>query len=144
MGFGLLLVGYFTATIMSLNVCGGAFAFIGYFIVVFGAKKLSLYNRSFLYLLWSSLVLLLLSVFLAVYDVSALLHEYFIIPAQPIEYYCYDIALKIRLFFTIYLSMQHQGRKLHLLAQLVLVRQQSQTSLIDSIISRMAQLHSMA
>jgi len=98
MGFGLLLVGYFTATIMSLNICGGVFAFIGYLMIVFASKKLSQYNRSFLYLLFASVVLLLLSAAIAVYDVSALMYRHLIISIQPISYYAADILMKIRLF----------------------------------------------
>ena len=98
MGFGLLLVGYFTATIMSLNVCGGAFAFTGYFLMIFASKKLSQYNRSFIYLLCASIVLLLLSSVVAVYDISALLYRNLIITTQVISDATADMLLKVRLF----------------------------------------------
>ena len=98
MGFGLLLVGYFTATIMSLNVCGGVFAFVGYFLMVFASKKLAQYNRSFICLLFASIVLLLLSSAIAVYDVSALLYKNLILPTQVISNTTADMLLKVRLF----------------------------------------------
>lgn len=98
MGFGLLLVGYFTATIMSLNVCGGVFAFVGYLMMLFASKKLSQYNRSFLYLTFASAILIVLSSVIATYDVSALFHRHGIISVQPISDYVADVLLKIRLF----------------------------------------------
>lgn len=98
MGFGLLLVGYFTATVMSLNVCGGAFALIGYILVFFASKKLLQYNHSFLYLLYASAVMILLSSVLAVYDVSSLMHRYLLIPTQPISDATADIFLNFKMF----------------------------------------------
>ena len=70
MGFGLLLVGYFTATVMSINSLGGIFRFLGYILVCKGAKKLSQYNNRFLFLLYVSVPSLILSAFCAAYDVS--------------------------------------------------------------------------
>ena len=98
MGFGLLLVGYFTATIMSLNVCGGAFAFVGYLLILLASKKLALYNRSFIYLLFASVILLILSSVIAVYDISALLHRNLITSTQIISDTTADMLLKTRLF----------------------------------------------
>ena len=97
MGFGLLFVGYFTATIMSLNVCGGAFALIGYLLMLFGAKKIMQYNRTFLFLLIASSVMVLFSSALAVYDISSLLYKYLIIPLVPISDSVYDILMNVRL-----------------------------------------------
>ena len=70
MGFGLLLIGYFTATIMSINSLGGIFRLLGYFLVCRGAKKLSQYNAGFLFLLYVSIPTLILSAFCALSDVS--------------------------------------------------------------------------
>ena len=44
MGFGLLMIGYFTATMMSFNVLGGIFRLMGYILVCVAAKKLSQYK----------------------------------------------------------------------------------------------------
>ena len=97
MGFGLLFVGYFTATIMSLNVCGGAFALIGYLLVLFGSKKLMQYNRTFLFLLIASSVMALFSSVLAIYDISSLLYKYLIISNIPITEILYNSLLNVRL-----------------------------------------------
>lgn len=97
MGFGLLLVGYFTATVMSLNLCGGVYALIGYVISIFAAKKLSQYNRSFVYLLWASVVMAMFSSVIAFYDVTALLYRYLIIPFQPISDIAGENLLTVRL-----------------------------------------------
>jgi hypothetical protein len=70
MGFGLLLVGYFTAMIMSINSLGGIFRLLGYLLICKGAKKLSQYNSHFLFLLYVSIPSLILSAFCAVSDVS--------------------------------------------------------------------------
>lgn len=70
MGFGLLLIGYFTATIMSINSFGGVFRLLGYFIVCKGAKKLSQYNTSFLFLLYAAIPSLIVSAVCALSDVS--------------------------------------------------------------------------
>ena len=97
MGFGLLLIGYFTATVMSLNLCGGVFAVIGYVTMMFAAKKLFEYNRSFVYLFYSSAVMATFSSVIAFYDVTALLYRYLIISTQPISDGVADTLLTVRL-----------------------------------------------
>ena len=47
MGFGLLLIGYFTATLMSFNIFGSFFKLVGFLISAKGIKKLSAYNDRF-------------------------------------------------------------------------------------------------
>lgn len=81
MGFGLLLIGYFTASIMALNSFGGVFRLVGYFIACRGAKKLSQYNRSFLFLLGVSVISVIFSVFCALSDVSVFLYNNLLIPS---------------------------------------------------------------
>lgn len=70
MGFGLLLVGYFTAGIMSINSLGGVFRFLGYILICKGAKKLSQYDNHFFFLLYVAIPSLILSAICAVSDVS--------------------------------------------------------------------------
>ena len=77
MGFGLLLVGYFTATIMSLNTLGGVFSFVGFLMMLIAAKKLMEYDRNFILLLVSSVIMLTLSALVALGDVSAFLYKLF-------------------------------------------------------------------
>ena len=81
MGFGLLLIGYFTASIMALNSFGGVFRLIGCIISCRAAKKLSQYNRSFLFLLYVSVIAVIFSAFCAVSDVSTFLYNNLLISA---------------------------------------------------------------
>ena len=84
MGFGLLLVGYFTASLMSLNSFGGVFRVIGHILMCRGAKKLSQYNRSFLFLLITSVISAVCSCFFAVNDLSNFLYNNLLISYQII------------------------------------------------------------
>ena len=45
MGFGLLFVGYFMTTLMSLNHFGAFFKLLGYIITLISALKLKKYNK---------------------------------------------------------------------------------------------------
>ncbi len=83
MGFGLLLIGYFTATVMALNSFGGVFRLVGHIFICRGAKKLSQYNGSFLFLFYFSILSVIFSAFCAVGDVSAFLYNNLFI-ATPI------------------------------------------------------------
>lgn len=79
MGFGWLLIGYFTATMMSLNTLGGVFSLLGYAIAIFGAKKLSAYEKSFSLLCWGGLFMTLVSAFAAFSDVNRLLYDFMLV-----------------------------------------------------------------
>lgn len=81
MGFGLLLIGYFTATLMSLHSLGGVFRVVGYSIVVFASKKLAQYNKSFYALLGTAVAMLMFSLFSAANDLSSFLYNNLLIPA---------------------------------------------------------------
>ena len=85
MGFGLLLVGYFTASIMALNSFGGVFRLIGYAISCYSARKLSQYSRSFLFLLCVSIIEVAFSVFCAINDVSAFMYNNLLIVAPVFD-----------------------------------------------------------
>jgi len=85
MGFGLLLIGYFTATIMSLNSFGGVFRALGAVIMCKGAKRLSQYNSSFFILLAVSVAVALLSVVCAVADVSTFMYNNLLIPSPILD-----------------------------------------------------------
>ena len=75
MGFGWLLVGYFTATMMSLNIIGGVFSLIGYAVSAYGARKLSDYNKRFNFLLFAGVLMAAISVFVAFCDIDQLLYD---------------------------------------------------------------------
>jgi hypothetical protein len=61
MGFGLLLIGYFTATLMSYNIFGAFFKLVGFSIAYCGIKKLRAYNECFGILLYSSVSMVAIS-----------------------------------------------------------------------------------
>jgi hypothetical protein len=50
MGFGLLFIGYFIATLMSVHIYGAYVSLVGYGIVFIASVKLSKYNSSFRFL----------------------------------------------------------------------------------------------
>ncbi len=57
MGFGLLLIGYFMTTLMSMNTFGSVFRLVGYLIIGLSAAKLRKYNRNFDWMLLMSVVM---------------------------------------------------------------------------------------
>lgn len=83
MGFGWLLIGYFIASVMSINIFGSFFKVVGFSVAAFGAKKLSEYHKSFLFLLAASALAIALSVCTSVATASDFLYKNLIIP-QPL------------------------------------------------------------
>ncbi len=79
MGFGWLLIGYFTATMMSLNILGGLFSLVGYAIASYGAKKLSAYHNSFTLLSFAGIFMAAVSACAAVADVNQLLYDFMLV-----------------------------------------------------------------
>ena len=79
MGFGWLLIGYFTATMMSLNILGGLFSLIGYAIASYGAKKLSAYHNGFALLSFAGIFMTAVSACAAVADVNQLLYDFMLV-----------------------------------------------------------------
>ena len=79
MGFGWLLIGYFTATMMALNILGGLFSLIGFGIAAYGAKKLSAYHNSFALLFFASIFMAAISAVVAVADVNQLLYDFMLL-----------------------------------------------------------------
>ena len=74
MGFGLLLFGYFTVSILGLKI--SIFKLIGFVIAAFGIKKLSQYNRSFTVLLYSCFGAIAVCACCSLCDVSDFLYTY--------------------------------------------------------------------
>ena len=79
MGFGWLLIGYFTATMMALNILGGLFSLIGFGIAAYGAKKLSAYHNSFALLFFASIFMAAISAVVAFADVNQLLYDFMLL-----------------------------------------------------------------
>lgn len=80
MGFGILFLGYFATTMMSIPLSrmlpidlGGIVKLVGYILIIIAAKKLSDYNEGFVKLLPSSLVMALISAFEGFLDVTVFL-----------------------------------------------------------------------
>ena len=79
MGFGLLFIGYFVATLMSINMAGPFIRVVGYGIVFIAASKLNSYNRYFRLLQIASVFMTALSVLLSVSTVTDFLYSELII-----------------------------------------------------------------
>lgn len=75
MGFGWLFIGYFIATLMSINTFGVWFRLIGYAIVLVAAKKLSDYHKDFRYLCLGSILMLVVSAVSAASSVTTFLYD---------------------------------------------------------------------
>lgn len=99
MGFGLLLIGYFTATLMALHSLGGIFRTVGYAVVIFASRKLAQYNRSFFVLLGMSAIMVLFSALCAVNDLSTFLYNNLLIPAPIISTDMATTLTSIRVLF---------------------------------------------
>ena len=72
MGFGLLFIGYFVATLMTINKFGAYIRVLGYALVAFSAGKLNKYNRTFAYLGVASMLMIAVSLLLALSDILSL------------------------------------------------------------------------
>ena len=82
MGFGILFVGYFATTMMSIPLSrmlpidlGGVVKLFGYILIIIAAKKLSEYSNGFMALVASSLLMALISAFEAFVDISLFITE---------------------------------------------------------------------
>ena len=75
MGFGLLFIGYFVATLMSINMAGPLIRIIGYGIMFIAATKLNNYNRYFRLLQISSAIMVAISILLSVSTVTDFLYS---------------------------------------------------------------------
>ena len=85
MGFGLLLIGYFTASIMSFNIFGAFFKLAGYTIALAGIRKLSQYNKSFSILALSCISAIAISVCCAFGNLSDFLYDNQIISTKIVS-----------------------------------------------------------
>ena len=73
MGFGWLFIGYFAATLMTMNPIGFLIRPVGYALMLFALHKLKDYHRDFWYSLYGSVAMLVLSLVLAVNGLLSLL-----------------------------------------------------------------------
>lgn len=96
MGFGWLLIGYFTATVMSLNILGALFKTVGFSVAAFGIKKLSSYHKSFTLLLAASAFAIAVSAGSAIATVTDFLHKNLLIPQPLVSSEISDFLLYIR------------------------------------------------
>lgn len=75
MGFGWLFIGYFIATLMSINIAGAFIRIVGYGVIFFAASKLNKYNRTFTYLQIATVIMLGVSLLLAASDICGFLYD---------------------------------------------------------------------
>lgn len=79
MGFGWLIVGYFMAMLMSINMFGSYFRLLGYCIILLSSLRLRRYNRGFGYMSIASVLMLLVSLMLVSADISLYLYDLMVI-----------------------------------------------------------------
>ncbi len=109
MGFGLLLIGYFTATLMSFNVFGAFFKLVGFSIAFFGIRKLCAYNKSFGILLYSCVAAIIIAACCAFCETSDFLYTNLItlgriVPIQLADAFTYA-KYAVECLFTILLCV---------------------------------------
>lgn len=75
MGFGLLFIGYFLVTLLTLNPFASLFRVLGYGIILMAGLKLRKYHRSFDYFLFGTVGMLLVAALLAFSDASEYLYR---------------------------------------------------------------------
>ena len=85
MGFGLLLIGYFIATLMSFNIFGAVFRVIGFSVVAYASKKLSDYHRCFSLLTLASALALGVALLGSAVSISNFLYDNMIISEKLIN-----------------------------------------------------------
>ncbi|MBP5293347.1 MAG: hypothetical protein J6023_04380 [Clostridia bacterium] len=72
MGFGILTIGYFTASVLSYNPMGFAFLLLGSFVMAMGFWNLSQYNRRFYWPLFASLGLFVIAILKTVTGIQSI------------------------------------------------------------------------
>ena len=82
MGFGILFIGYFMATLMSINTIGSVMRLLGYVLVLVATRKLSKYHRAFDAVSLATALMMAVSLLLVVYDASSFLYEMLIVDTQ--------------------------------------------------------------
>ena len=61
MGFGLLFIGYFVSTLMTLNPVGSLFRFLGYAVILLSVLKLRKYHRAFDFSIFTTILMMIVS-----------------------------------------------------------------------------------
>ena len=102
MGFGILFFGYFATTMMSIPLSrmlpidlGGFVKLFGYILMIIGAKRLYEYSSGFLKLVASSVLMMCISLFEALIDVTVFLADNQIVtlPFSSMLSYINDIRM---------------------------------------------------
>ncbi len=75
MGFGLLFIGYFVATFMTLNTFGVYVRVLGYALILVSALRLRQYHRAFNWMGLGTLLMLVFSTILACSEISELFYQ---------------------------------------------------------------------
>ena len=85
MGFGLLFIGYFAVSLMTLNPVGALFRVIGYGMILASVLKLRKYHRAFDLSIPSTALMILVSGMLLFADTTAFLHQLMLIGRAPVS-----------------------------------------------------------
>ena len=85
MGFGLLFIGYFVASLMTLNPVGALFRLIGYGMILISVLKLRKYHRAFEWSIIATILMILVSGVMLFADTMELLHGAMLTSATPIS-----------------------------------------------------------
>ena len=91
MGFGLLFVGYFAVTFLTLNTVGFLIRLVGYGIILSALGKLRQYHRAFGLAWWGGVLMLLVSAALAVAGVSEFLYESLLISSRWVSEFAMNV-----------------------------------------------------
>lgn len=84
MGFGLLFIGYFAVSLMTLNPVGSLFRLIGYGLVLLSVLKLRKYHRAFEWSILTTILMILVSGALLFADATEFLHQAMLLGNAPI------------------------------------------------------------
>ncbi len=85
MGFGLLFIGYFAVSLMTLNPVGSLFRLLGYGIILISVLKLRKYHRAFAWSVITTMLMILVSGALLIADTTELLHQLMVTSSAPIS-----------------------------------------------------------
>ena len=97
MGFGLLFIGYFIATLMSIHIYGSYVSLVGYGIVFIASTKLSKYNNSFRLLEIGAILMFLVYGLISAADIGSFLYDEMLISTKIFGDSFIDIMGKVEM-----------------------------------------------
>lgn len=95
MGFGLLFAGYFITYFMALTKYAVVFRFLGYSLISYSLLKLSEYNRRFMYAAVSAVVLIFITAFSGILELTSFLANNMVIASDPLRNISSEVVLNV-------------------------------------------------